>query len=563
MSENSFCAEWVMEAKAGKRQAIEELYNCAWQDVFIVIRTVIHGDADMVQDLVQDTFVKAFRHLDQLENPEKYMAWIKQIARNTALDYIKKNKPVLFSDLNDDDSMPVEFEDEDMSHLPDVVVEQRDMARILQEMLDSLSEMQRTVFSMHYVEEIPVKEIATILGRREGTIKAQLYNAREHLRKKILELEKKENIKLHSIAPLPFLLMLLRGMKSVPVPPDGVVIGSVLEAGSASGTAAVGTTAGSAAKAAGGFAVKKIIAGVLAAAALAGGAALYTSINQTREYPEKNLFTEACCVVFDGENGKGAVQVSGLDGYGLVWDADPVSDLSNGDTVTLSLSAPNGDDLNEYCEENFGFTPAEAVMEYVVAGLIEPAYDYDQLVEAYCAVIRGDMSIYQTGIDLSKSALQSTPEGCSVDGDGFFVYRRDVWYSVMVYDINGDGVNELITFENEMDSDDPTSGAILDIFTFYDGQPVWLIAGEYRGRIELCENGIIHMNGSGGAEAIGHWYYEIRNGELVLIDSVQMDWGLFYSNGKETSEEVYWTTLAQYLPIAEPEYEWITAIEKE
>ena len=124
-------------------------------------------------------------------------------------------------------------------------------------------------------------------------------------------------------------------------------------------------------------------------------------------------------------------------------------------------------------------------------------------------------------------------------------------------------MNELITFENEMDSDDPTSGAILDIFTFYDGQPVWLIAGEYRGRIELCENGIIHMNGSGGAEAIGHWYYEIRNGELVLIDSVQMDWGLFYSNGKETSEEVYWTTLAQYLPIAEPEYEWITAIEKE
>lgn len=50
--------------------------------------------------------------------------------------------------------------------------------------------------------------------------------------------------------------------------------------------------------------------------------------------------------------------------------------------------------------------------------------------------------------------------------------------------------------------------------------------------------------------------------QLVLIESVEMDWGTFYSNGMETSEEVYWTTLAQYLPVRDPQYDWITTIEK-
>lgn len=567
MTQVSFCTEWVSEAKAGNQQAIENLYYCSWNEVSIVIRAMVRTDGDTVQDLIQDTFVKAFRRLDQLDDPSKYRPWIKQIARNTALDYMKKNKPVLFSDLNDDVSMPVEFEDEDMSHLPDMMVEQQDMARILQEMLNSLSEMQRTVFSMHYVEEIPVKEIAVILGRKEGTIKAQLHNARDNLRKMILELEKKENIKLHSVAPLPLLLMLLRGMEDVPVPPTGVVVGSVLDADATAGTATAGTASGSAAKAAGGVAVKRIITGILAAITLVCGTVAYMAMNQPQDYPEKNLFTDVCCIVFDGENGKGTIQVSGLDGYGLVWDGEPVTGLTNGDTVTLVLAAPNGEDLNDYCEEKFGFTPAEAEMKYVVAGLVEPvsegpAYDYDQLVEMYSAVISSEISIYQAGIDLSQSALMITPAGCSVDGDGFFAYRRDVWYSITEYDINGDGIKELMTFENSRNSDDPSSGSILDIFTFYDGKPVWLIAGEYRGRIQLCENGIIHMCGSGGAEAIGNWYYEIRNGELVLVDSVEMYWGSFFANGVESSEEVYLSTIAQYLPIAEPEYEWIATIEK-
>ena len=152
MPDRYFCPEWVSAAKAGNQQAITDLYTCAWQEVSIVIRTMIRTDNDAVQDLVQDTFLKAFDRLDQLDDPTKYHAWIKQIARNTALDDLKKSKAILFSELYDDDSIPIEIEDEDLSHLPDVALDKQESARLLREILDSLPQMQRTVLSLHYIQ---------------------------------------------------------------------------------------------------------------------------------------------------------------------------------------------------------------------------------------------------------------------------------------------------------------------------------------------------------------------------------------------------------------------------
>ena len=180
MPDRDFCPEWVSEAKQGNQQAIENLYICAWQEVHIVIRSMIHTDDATIQDLIQDSFMKAFQRLDQLEDPRKYKAWVKQIARNTALDHLKKSRAILFSEIQDDDSIPVEFEDEDLSHLPDVALDKQESARLLHEILDSLPEMQRTVISMHYFQEIPIKEIASLLNRSENTIKVQLHTLCAH-----------------------------------------------------------------------------------------------------------------------------------------------------------------------------------------------------------------------------------------------------------------------------------------------------------------------------------------------------------------------------------------------
>lgn len=281
MPDRYFCPEWVSAAKAGNQQAITDLYTCAWHEVSIVIRSMLRTDEATVQDLVQDTFVKAFQRLDQLDDPQKYKAWVKQIARNTTLDHLKKSKEVLFSELHDDDSISIEIEDEDLSHLPDVVLDKQESARLLHEILDSLPQMQRTVISMHYLQEIPIKEIAALLDRSENTIKVQLHKGRNNLELKIRELEQKEGIKLYSLSPLPFLLLLLRNMETTP---DMATLGNILESATTAGSAVAGTAAaGSAAKSSASIFSKsllgKLTAGIASAALLTGVAGVYFSSN--------------------------------------------------------------------------------------------------------------------------------------------------------------------------------------------------------------------------------------------------------------------------------------------
>lgn len=339
---NPFDPQWVINAKHGDQDAITELYTCAWKEVSIVIQSMIRTDGDTVQDLMQDTFVKAFQRLDQLDDPQKYNAWIKQIARTTTLDYLKKSRAILFSELHDDDSIPIEIEDEDLSHMPDIALDKQETVRLLREILNSLPDGQRIVLTMHYIQELSVKEIAQLLDRSENTIKVQLRNGCRNLERKVRELEQKEDIKLYSLSPLPFLLILLRNMETMPAQPDMVLFSNILQHSAVSGSAAGTAAAGTAAKAAGGVTAKQIIAGILAAVTVVGGAAVYSLRSEQHGYPEKDLFAEDYRVEFSGENGAGAANVYSINGYGLDSTVEPGHGLSNGDVVTLTLSAPNG-----------------------------------------------------------------------------------------------------------------------------------------------------------------------------------------------------------------------------
>lgn len=559
----SFDPQWVIDAKQGSQEAITELYSYAWQDASIVIRTMIRSDTDTVQDLLQDTFLKAFQRLNQLDDPQKYKAWVKQIARNTALDYLKKSRAVLFSELYDDDSIPVEYEDENLSHLPDVVIDQKDTARLLNEMLDSLSEMQRTVFSMHYIEDMSIKEIAAVLGSKEGTIKNHLFKARENLQKKIRKLEQKEDIKLYTLSPLVFLLHLLHNAKTMPAQPDMALLGDIMQTSTA-GTAATG----SAARAAGGFTIKKIVAGVLAAVTLTGSAAVYLSITSQPEYPEKDLFAEDLRVTFEGANGAGVANVICLNGYSLDYDVEPEAALSNGDVVTLTLSAPNGDMLEDYCEEHYGFTPTSDFCDYTVDTLTEATteptealYDYEKLVEEYTAIIMGELPIDQARIDLSQSALWSTPSGCTINEEGYFTIRGTVRFSFVQSDLDADGIDELISLEEYKVGNMEWEGTILDIFTLKDGKPNWLIAGAYRGYVDIFEDGIIRQWCDGGAHYYEVNFYTIQDGELVLVNTAAEEDYVFSIKGKVCTEAEFLAEVDQYVPKLAADMERLVIIE--
>ena len=273
----TFTEELLAAGRQNDEKALEALYYLTYNNVYHTLKSMIR-DEDTVLDLVQDTYVKAFRSLEQLDKAENFRAWVKRIAANKAKDYIKKAKPMLFSEMSAEEDLEFTFEDDRLEHQPEAVLDRKETARLVNEILDGLSEEQRMVIGMFYYEQMSVREIAEALGCSENTVKSRLNYGRKKVEYQVRQLEKK-GVKLYSLAPFAFFLWLLRGWENAdPVAPAAM-------AASASASASAGAM-GAAAAAGKGIAAK-IVAGVLALALVGRGAAGVVSLvkNDRAEKP--------------------------------------------------------------------------------------------------------------------------------------------------------------------------------------------------------------------------------------------------------------------------------------
>ena len=313
----------VQRAKQNDQSALTEIYRYSSPAVYRTIKVLIKDD-DTANDILQDTYIKAFARLDQLQHPDKLVPWLKMIANNTAKDWLKKSKPMLFSDISSGETsgeLPFEerIEYQNVQLNPEVEVDAKEVRRLVMEILDQLPEDQRMVIGMFYYEELSVKDIAVILGVSENTVKSRLVYGRKKIKEQVLDLEKR-GTKLYTVAPFVFFLYLLRRMQSAPT--DGTEMATlqrVMESGGysasqhkvsvGSGTAgnqtvpdpaaASGKGAASASKAVAGTAAKtaanhagvKIAAIILAGAAGVGGVT-YGLVRNADKLPFELPFAE-------------------------------------------------------------------------------------------------------------------------------------------------------------------------------------------------------------------------------------------------------------------------------
>ena len=239
MEKTDFNPSWVDKAKQGDQDALTGLYTSTYHVVYSTIRSLIKSDNDTVMDLLQDTYIKAFSKLDKLGDPNYFQSWIAAIARNTALDYLRKKKPLLFSDTLDDyDNAQWEPVDTDTSRIPENVIDQNDTERIFHEIIDSLPEKQRVVISMRYYMDMDIDQIARTLGLKNDTVRTRLFYGRKKIEEKIYEIERRDGIRLHGIAPIAFLLFLFKKTDSMAMEPDAAVLSNIVSA--AQGTDMVG-----------------------------------------------------------------------------------------------------------------------------------------------------------------------------------------------------------------------------------------------------------------------------------------------------------------------------------
>ena len=224
--------EFVRKARAGDKDAFGVLYNKTYNQVFYTVKSMIKDD-DAVNDILQDSYVKAFMHMDSFKGDDKFLPWIKQIAANTARDWLKKKKPMLFTDLNDDDddmAFEEQIEDEREENIPEKLIEQKETIRIVREIVDSLPDDQRAVIGMYYYENMSVNDIASAMGASQSAIKSRLKYGRDKIKAKVEELESR-GTRLYGLAPFTFWLLLIRNMKgfTTELIPDANILHNIME----------------------------------------------------------------------------------------------------------------------------------------------------------------------------------------------------------------------------------------------------------------------------------------------------------------------------------------------
>ena len=229
----------VARARTGDQDAYTALYEATSRELYRTVRAMVRTE-DQALDIQQDAYVYAFTHLDQLDEPAKFRAWLHTIAVNRTRSVLRKQTALLFSELETEEGSGLpELADESPDNSPELALERKETAELVREILDSLSAGQRLLVGLYYYEQIPLHKIAEDLGVSAGTVKTQLFRSRKKIESAVEQLQKK-GVKLFGLSPLPFLLALLK--KAEPAAEEtekAVLAGSLSKAGIVAESAAV------------------------------------------------------------------------------------------------------------------------------------------------------------------------------------------------------------------------------------------------------------------------------------------------------------------------------------
>lgn len=310
MKETVDFSKLINDATSGDGSAFEELYKLSLKTAYHTASLLLKNPDD-VEDVLQNTYIKAYQRLPELKNPESFESWIKAIVENECKNYIKKEKrihaPIIFFKNKAD-----EHSEEWNQPVPQEHMEREELRKSVSGIIDSLSPEVRICIILFHYEDKSLNEISEMLDIPLGTVKSRLYNGRKQIEKEFNKLKKKDP-SLYGIGAIPLILSLLSYQsKSIVVPSavsEGViasVTGTASSAGAASamGTAAavsaVGSGAGTATAAAS-IAVKITAIAVAGSVAVGGTVAIKKHIDsksaETTAASSTTLKTEESCTV--------------------------------------------------------------------------------------------------------------------------------------------------------------------------------------------------------------------------------------------------------------------------
>lgn len=173
----------VERCLTGDARAFDELINRYKRQVFALIYRLIRNQSD-AEDVAQETFIKAYRNLSSYDPAHPFLTWLFKIAHNSAIDFLRAQKPESLS-IHDDDN-PLDIEDTQIS-LEDKI-EASSQQELIEKVLSALPPLYREILVLRHQQELSYEEIAESLSIPVGTVKIRLFRARDIMKQKLVKL---------------------------------------------------------------------------------------------------------------------------------------------------------------------------------------------------------------------------------------------------------------------------------------------------------------------------------------------------------------------------------------
>jgi RNA polymerase sigma-70 factor, ECF subfamily len=174
----------VAQVRAGDRDAFRPIVDRYSEMLFRLAYRITGNEAD-AEEVVQETFLRAYRKLDAFDGRSDVGTWLFRIATNCGLDLLKARKvrpQVLVKDTGEDERTPEEEVSSEQPN-PERLTYSSEMQANIDVALQSLSNVERTAFVLRHIEGCSIEEIAAALKVRSGAARQSLFRAVEKMRR--------------------------------------------------------------------------------------------------------------------------------------------------------------------------------------------------------------------------------------------------------------------------------------------------------------------------------------------------------------------------------------------
>lgn len=203
--------EAVAQYQAGNTEAFNRIYELSYQYLHTCIIHVMKNE-EGAMDMLQETYLEISRSILQLRETEQFLSWAAVIANRKCYAFLKANRQeILLNEGTEEESNFFENIADDEEFIPESVLQDREKQRLIREIIDSLSEMQRLCVIGFYYNEQKQEEIAKELNIPVSTVKSHLNRAKGKIKEAVVDLHEKKGTRLYAVAPF---LLLFFGMEA-------------------------------------------------------------------------------------------------------------------------------------------------------------------------------------------------------------------------------------------------------------------------------------------------------------------------------------------------------------